>query len=150
MTDGEITVGGGYQEPGSTGHELVAHPGKSEGFVLGKSELGRICKRLRAISPAILSNETWAATLLGAAIALLVAWAALPAPSSDPKHENHLSFLHGAFLVSWIFAAIGTIIFGSLAIGERRRQGNGPAHLIADELEEICVERMKKQEAAKP
>lgn len=132
----------GYQP--AAGHELVVRPGSSEAFPLGKTEVERFCRRLRSIVQPVLSHETWAATLLGVFIGLFVAYTSLPSTGSN---ENHLAYLHGVYQAGWIAAAAGAFIFGSLATRDRWKRSKSDAYLIADELEEICNERMPKPTA---
>lgn len=105
-----------------------------------RSEVQRLCHRLRNIAEPVLSHETWAATLFGVFIGLFVAWKSLP--PATPSQAEHTAYLRGVYLASWILTLVVAAIFGSLAVGERRRQRKSEPSLIADELEQICDERM--------
>jgi len=132
--------------PSAGGHQLIVEPGYSEAFPLTRTEVDRFCRRLRNIAEPIISHETWAAALFGSGIALYVARATLP--SASVATANHVHFLQGVFEAGWIASGVGFVMFALLAIGDRRRKKKSDANLVADELEDICEERMKKREEA--
>jgi hypothetical protein len=145
VADAPLTASAG------AGYHLLVQAGSSEAFPLGKAEVDRICRRLRGIVAPVLSHETWAATLFGASLGLFIAWTSLPSSSTaaKPADARHAAYLHGAYLVGWIAALVIAAILASLAIADRRRNRTSEAHLIADELQEICDERLAKPDGTR-
>ena len=103
---------------------------------MSRNEVKRFCERLRNVIAPLFSHETWAATLLGLGVGLLLAWKSLPDPTT---HE----YLRASYFVGFIASGLGFVILTSLAVNDRKRTKTEPSR-VADELEDMCKERMGK------
>jgi len=103
---------------------------------MSRSEIQRICRRLREIVEPVFSHETWAAAFFGAFVALLVTILTLP-------HEKTHQERYGVLIAATIFSGLLFIVLATLAYSGKKQRRH-EASLVADELEEICDERMGK------